>query len=424
METNFALRGDICYSASPTSLETRCDSYVVCENGLSKGVFDSLPERYAGLPVKDYRGKLITPGLCDLHMHAPQYAFRSLGMDLELLDWLNTRAFPEESRYADLDYARSAYQKLVEDLIAGPNSRICLFGTIHTPATIMLMEMLEKSGLVSLVGRVNMDRNGGENLCESTSEQAIADTRAWLDAVQGCFHNTMPILTPRFIPSCSDALLRGIAALQKERKLPVQSHLSENQSEIAWVAELCPNSSSYGDAYRQFGLFGGEVPTIMAHCVWSSAEEIELMKERGVFVAHCPQSNSSLSSGIAPVRRFLTRGLKVGLGSDVAGGCHSSIFRAMADAIQVSKLRWRLCNQDETALTLPEAFWLGTVGGGSFFGKVGAFSDGYEFDALVIDDASLSAPFELTIPERLARVVYLSDDRNIMHKYVRGALVK
>ncbi len=423
MENSFVLRGDICYSKSPTTLGLLRDSYLVCENGVSKGVFDDIPEGYRNLPVKNHQGKLIIPGLTDLHMHAPQYAFRALGMDLELLDWLNTRTFPEEAKYHDIDYARTAYEMLVQDLKAGPNTRICLFATIHTPATIMLMEMLEQSGLVTMVGRVNMDRNGGENLCESCSTDASRDTRDWLRSVAGRFKNTSPILTPRFVPCCTDELMDDLAAIQREFKLPLQSHLSENQSEIAWVKELCPESTCYGDAYLRHGLFGGEVPTIMAHCTWSGVEEMQLMGSQGVFVAHCPQSNMNLSSGIAPVRRFLSHGLRVGLGSDMAGGSHSSIFRAMSDAIQVSKLHWRLRNQSEAALTVEEVFWLGTVGGGAFFGKVGSFDDGYEFDALVLDDSSLRAPFPLDLAERLARVIYLSDDRHIEEKYVRGALV-
>lgn len=165
------------------------------------------------------------------------------------------------------------------------------------------------------------------------------------------------------------------------------------------MKELCPDARNYGDAYHRFGLFGGqECPTIMAHCVYSEGEELELLKEQQVFVAHCPASNTNLSSGIAPVRRFLTEGVPVGLGSDVAGGTHTSIFRAMADAIQVSKLRWRLVDADLAPLTAAEAFYLGTAGGGAFFGKVGSFLPDYEFDAVILDDsrytpAAFSAPW-------------------------------
>lgn len=148
-----------------------------------------------------------------------------------------------------------------------------------------------------------------------------------------------------------------------------------------------------------------------------------MMKERGVWVAHCPQSNTNIASGIAPVRRYLQEGISMGLGSDVAGGHSTSIFRAMADAIQVSKLRWRLQDQSLAPLTVEEAFWLGTAGGGSFFGAVGSFLPGYELDAVVLDDRRLRSTRALTLKERLERVIYLSDDRDVAGKFVQGRRV-
>jgi len=421
---SFVIHGDICYSESPSELHCVEGGYLVCEEGVSQGVFTMLPEQYKEFPLLDHEDKLILPGLVDLHMHAPQYSFRGLGMDFELLEWLETYTFPEESKYRNLGYARNAYTAAVRNLVNGPNTRACLYATVHLPATRLLMDMLEESGLVCMVGKVNMDRNSPAYICEESAARSAEDTRRWLSASVGRYKNTSTILTPRFIPVCSDELMREIAALQHEFGVPVQSHLSESKAEIAWVRELCPTSKSYSDAYDMFGLFGGEVPTIMAHCVWSDDDEIELMRRKKVFIAHCPQSNTNLTSGIAPVRRFLSDGLSTGLGSDVAGGCHTSIFRAMADAIQVSKLRFRLVNQDYPPITVNEAFYLGTLGGGAFFGKVGSFDSGYEFDALVIDDSSIYAPFPLTVEERLARVIYFSDERHIYEKYVRGRCVK
>ena len=421
---SLVIHGDICYSESPGTLFCMEGGYLVCEDGVSQGVFASLPEQYEELPLLDHEDKLILPGLVDLHMHAPQFSFRGLGMDFELLEWLETYTFPEESKYRNLGYARNAYTAVVRNLVSGPNTRSCLYATVHLPATRLLMDLLEDSGLVSMVGKVNMDRNCPAYLCEESAARSAEDTRRWLSASEGRYKNTQTILTPRFIPVCSDELMRELAELQREFKVPVQSHLSESLAEIEWVRQLCPSSKSYSDAYDSFGLFGGGAPTIMAHCVWSDDDETELMRRNNVYVAHCPQSNTNLTSGIAPVRRFLNNGLSVGLGSDIAAGCHTSIFRAMSDAIQVSKLRFRLVDQGCPPLTVKEAFYLGTLGGGSFFGKVGSFEAGYEFDALVIDDSSIYAPFPLTIEERLARVIYFSEDRHIHEKYVRGRCVK
>ena len=161
----------------------------------------------------------------------------------------------------------------------------------------------------------------------------------------------------------------------------------------------------------------------MAHCVHSTDEEIQMIKDQGVYVAHCPESNTDIASGIAPVRRYLDMGLHVGLGTDVAGGFSLSMFRAMADAIQVSKLRWRLMDQTQAPVTLEEAFYMATIGGGSFFGKVGSFEKGYEFDAMILDDSSIRHPQEISTRDRLERLVYLSDDRNLVGKYVQGRKV-
>ena len=162
----------------------------------------------------------------------------------------------------------------------------------------------------------------------------------------------------------------------------------------------------------------------MAHCVHSTDEEIQMIKDHGVYIAHCPASNTDIGSGIAPIRHYLNKGLHVGLGTDIAAGFSLSIFRAIADTIQVSKLRWRLMDQNQSPITLEEAFYMATIGGGSFFGKVGTFEKGYQFDALVLDDSNLSHPQEISSRDRLERLVYLSDDRNLTAKYVQGRKVK
>jgi guanine deaminase len=429
VENTFILKGDICWSPSPGSLETVEDGFLLCVNGKSGGVFREIPRQYGSLPVRDRSGKLIMPGLTDLHVHASQFAFRALGMDMELLEWLNKHAFPEEAKFRETEYAREAYGRFIEHEKKGPNTRLCVYATVHVPAALLLMDMLEESGLVSLVGKVNMDRNCPDYLREDDSAGAA---REWLEIFsgrrkEGLYKNTSAILTPRFVPSCSDELMKRLGGLQREYALPVQSHLSENRGEIEWVRELCPESENYAGAYAEAGLLGGEAPTVMAHCVWSDERETETLAQRGVYIAHCPQSNANLSSGIAPVRRFFEKGIRLGLGSDVAGGAHTSIFRAMADAVQVSKLRQTI-DRGGKALTLEEAFYMGTAGGGSFFGKIdnagfgpaGSFEEGWDFDALVIDDSGLGGTVMCDLRDRLERVVYLSDDSHIKEKYIRG----
>ena len=423
MAENFVLKGNICYSQDAQTLVTVEQGYLVCLEGRSAGVYRELPQEYAAFPLKDYGDRMIVPGLVDLHIHAPQYSFRGLGMDLELLEWLNTRTFPEEAKYRDAEYAKKAYSIFADNMKRSATTRACIFATLHREATEVLMDLMEESGLKTMIGKVNMDRNCPDFLIEDSAEASAKETVRWLEEISGRYRNTEPILTPRFIPTCSDGLMERLKEIQVRYGLAMQSHLSENQGEIAWVKELCPWAGFYGDAYDHFGLFGKDVRTIMAHCVWPPEEEVHRMRENGVFVAHCPQSNTNLSSGIAPVRTYLDEGIHVGLGTDVAGGVGESIFRAMADAIQMSKMRWRLVDEEQKPLTVEEAFYLGTKGGGAFFGKVGRFETGYELDAVVLNDESLRHPQPLDVKDRLERFIYISDERHIDAKYVAGRQV-
>lgn len=416
---SFVLRGNIGFSQSPDELRLFADSFLVCHEGKCRGVFSEIPGEFCGLPLKDYGENLIIPGLVDLHLHAPQFPFRGIGSDRELLDWLNTYTYPEERKYSDLIYADKAYGIFVEELRKSATARAVIYATIHRKATILLMDKLEASGLVTMAGKVNMDRNAPAYLTETT-ESSIKETRCWLSEAVGKYERTMPIITPRFIPSCTEKLLKALGEISVEYGLPVQSHLSENLAEIDWVRKLVPSADTYGGIYEKFNLFGRDVPCVMAHCVHSSAAELELIKKNGVFIAHSPDSNTNLSSGIAPVNRYIRQGLKVGLASDLAGGSDINMLRMMAEAIRASHLRWRLVDDELPALSFANVFYLATKGGGEFFGKVGSFEPDYEFDALVIDDSALVTPRELSLAERLERLPFLADNRNIRAKFVSG----
>ena len=424
MNAKFVCKGDVVFSIDQEHMQSIEQGYVVCEDGICMGAYRELPAEYAQYPVVDCGENLILPGMTDLHVHAPQYTFRGLGMDCELLDWLKTYTFPEENKYQDIIYAREAYSYFAEDLKRGFSTRAVIFATIHNVATLELMDQLEDTGLITYVGRVNMDRNGGSGLQEESAESSLRSTRQWLEAVQGRYHNTMPILTPRFIPTCSDELMLGLGALAKEKGLRIQSHLSENPSEIAWVKELVPAADCYANAYEIFGHMGSEeFPTIMAHCVYSDAREMEILKAHGVYVAHCPDSNLNICSGIAPVRKLLDAGIHVGLGTDVAGGSSLNMVRTMLTTLQVSKMYHTLLERACAPLTFEEPFYLATMGGGQYFGKVGSFQKGYDFDAVVVDDSRMKSTRHLTPRERAERMIYNDADCLIRKKFVAGRQV-
>ena len=430
MEKTFVIKGNICQTTEPKELDLHENAFAVCVEGVSKGVFDVLPEEYKDFPLYDYGDALIFPGMVDLHIHAPQYAFRGMCMDLELMDWLNRYTFPEEEKYENIEYARKAYGIFVDAMKKGATTRACIFATRHRPATELLMELMEESGLISFVGKVNMDREASEALTEDSADISAYTTFGWINAVKDRFLHTFPILTPRFIPCCTDKLMEDLREIQMAYGIPVQSHLSESKGEIDFVKFLRPNNPFYGDSYNEYDLFGKnddidtDVKTVMAHCVWSSEEEVELMRENGVFVAHCPASNMNLTSGIAPIRKYLDMGLNIGLGTDVAGGHSDSVFRAITDAIQVSKMYFRMVNEEYKPLVFSEAFYLATKGGGKFFGKAGSFEEGFEFDAIILDDSILLHPQELDLAERMERAVYLGlDEKNITAKFVAGSRI-
>ena len=397
------------------------NGYIAVEDGIVQGVANSLKDLGCeGAEVTAFGDKLLIPAMNDMHVHAPQVHNQGVAMDLELLPWLQNYTFPEESKYADVQYAERMYRRFMHTQWLFGTMRSVVFSTMHTDSTRVLMKLYQEAGMGAMVGKVAMNRNCPDTLSEDVDayiagqEQLIAEFGDKNALVR-------PIITPRFVPSCTPELLKACGELANKYQLPVQSHLSENTSEIAWVAELEKESTSYGDAYNRYGLFG-QTPTIMAHCVWTNGSELELMKKNKVMVAHCPTSNFNLSSGLAPIRTFLDEGLPIGLGSDISGGHDLNMFRMLTYAIQVSKMHYQI-DKSKAFLTLPEIFWIATKSAGSFFGRVGSFEPGYEFDALVIDDAVLY-PAEYSLVHRLERFIYVGDDRQILHRFCRGKEVK
>ena len=277
-----------------------------------------------------------------------------------------------------------------------------MFSSLHREATLILMEELEKAGVTGYVGKVNMDRNGIPALQEET-EESQRETLRWLEECQD-FRHVKPILTPRFTPSCTNELMDFLGKLAAERGLPVQSHLSENTGEIQWVKELHPDCGQYWETYAKYGLWNSR--TLMAHCVWSGERERAAMREAGVTVVHCADSNQNICSGTAPVRVMLKEGLKVALGSDIAGGDHLGMFDVVAASIRASKARRILDGWNTDFLTVAEGWYLGTSAGAAFFGEQPGFTPGNRLHAIVLEDGDLPQPHPLTAQERLERCVY------------------
>lgn len=412
------LKGNIIYTETSDLFKIIENGYIVVQGTLIEGVYKDLPKKFKNTIIENYEKRLIIPGFVDLHTHASQFSVKGIGYDKELIPWLEAYIFMEEAKFNDISYATKIYKEFVNELYSEGTTRAVIFATIHTEATEILMNLLDEKGIVSYVGKVNMDRNCPDILKEN-SEDSIKSTIQWIQNCNEKYKFVKPIITPRFVPSCTSHLMKELGNIALKCNIPVQSHLSENITEINWVKELHPECKNYGETYNKFNLFG-QTKTIMAHCVHLTEDEINTIEKNKVVIAHCPTSNVNLSSGIAPISKLLKKDIRVGLGSDIAAGESLSMFSVIACAIKASKLRKVCFKEEEKPLTLQEAFYLATKGGGKFFGNVGSFEAGYEFDALVIDDDNLWKVNKGTIEERIERLIYLGSGQNITVRYVCG----
>ena len=395
------LKGHIVSAPALGKLEIIENGYLVAEDGIIVGAYPTLPQQYEGCAVEDYGNKLILQSFSDMHLHAPQYAMLGMGMDMPLIDWLNTYTFPTEANFADTEKARAIYKKLAAELVSNGTTRVVMFSSLHREATLVLMEELEKAGVTGFVGKVNMDRNGGENYQETT-EESMEETVKWLE--QCDFEHVKPVITPRFTPTCTNELMEFLGKLAAEKDLPIQSHLSENTGEIAWVKELHPDCAQYWETYAKYNMWNDR--TVMAHCVWSDERERKAIKDAGVWIAHCGNSNLNLISGYMPIRTMLNEGMKVTLGSDIAGGDQISMFDVTASTIRGSKARKMMDNWETDFLTVPEGYYLATSAASEFFGEKPGFAAGNPLHAIVVNDDRLPAVRELTVQERFERCIY------------------
>lgn len=376
-------------------------------------------------------GYFIVPGLVDTHTHAPQHTNAGVGLHFQLLEWLDKVTFPteasfgqspEESDEAYFERIMQRYTAVVREYLGNGTTTCCYFGSIQLPANIALAQAALSCGQRAFVGKVCMDCNSPEFYCEDTAS-SLKDTEEFcrcvkkLDGGRGLVH---PIITPRFAITCSRELMKGLGQLAKDEGLNIQTHLSENPGEVAFTAELFPEAQNYAQVYDLAGLLTPK--TVLAHSIYLSGEEQELIKARDSAVSHCPNSNFALSSGIMPLRRYLDRGIKVGLGTDVSGGYSCSILDAMRQAIIAAKAL-SFSTVPKAAITVDEAFHLATVGGAEALGLshvIGNFVPGKSFDALIIaprqqSTGDLRFDFE--------RFIYRGDDRDIQQTIVNGIVV-
>ncbi|MGH8289931.1 MAG: guanine deaminase [Steroidobacteraceae bacterium] len=384
-------------------------------------------------------GQYLLPGFVDLHAHAPQWPQLGKALDLPLEQWLQAHTFPLEARFADVCYAETVYESLVDNLLANGTTTAVYFATLHLPATRILANVCLRRAQRALIGRVAMDDPGQcpPYYRDTSAESAEAATRAFIEHVQSMPGNgagtIRPVITPRFVPACSDDLLWRLGRIAQETGCHVQTHCSESDWEHQFVLNRCGCTDTA--ALDKFGLLSRR--TILAHGVFVSDADLDVIAKTGTGIAHCPLSNLYLSDAVFPLRRVLQHGVHVGIGSDIAGGASPSILENARQAVISSRTlecgvdaaqpreRRRHPGARVDAIT---TFWLATAGGGIALDlPIGMFREGYQFDAVVIDGNALGSNLKFdthdTPDEVLQKITYHGSRTNIRDVWVANRRV-
>jgi guanine deaminase len=382
-------------------------------------------------------GTIVLPGFVDTHVHAPQYPQLGQALDVPLEVWLGKYTFPLEARYADLAFARPRYATLVDDLIASGTTTALYFATVHLEATQLLAEICAEKGQRALVGKVVMDDPAAcpDYYRDSSAESAIADTRALIAYVQSLDSGgrVLPVITPRFIPSCTDAALVGLGALALECGCHVQTHASESDWAHGYALERYGKTDAA--ALDGFGLLGER--TVLAHANFLTDADMDLLRMRGAAVAHCPVSNMYFANSVFPLRTALEKGVQVGLGTDISGGPIGTIWEAARGAVQASRmledgvdpaLPADRRGRKDSRIDMATAFHLATAGGGEALDlPIGSFAVGQKFDAMLVDPEASAGTVRLfgetDSIALLEKVLYTATRPNIASVWIDGRQV-
>lgn len=422
-------RGHILNPAAEDRYTLHADGGMIIDEGgiiLEVGDYHAVTDRYPSATLIDCSDRLILPGFIDTHTHLPQYRAVAL-YGQELLEWLKAYIFPAEGAFTP-EAADTLCPLFFRSLLSYGVTTAAIYCSVRKDSTHVAFEWAEKTGIRAIIGKVMMDQNSPDFLLENTAEslQASEDVcRRWHGAASG---RLLYAFTPRFAPTCSRALMRGVSDLASQYGAYVQTHLAENPAELQWVRELFPETRNYTEVYFRAGLLGSK--TVLAHAIHVSSDERRLLAETGTCLSHCPTSNLFLGSGLMPLRELMDIGLRIGLGSDVGGGPTLSPFEVMRSAIYVHTARRFLPDFGGGEISPPTTFHMATLGGARALGlddKIGSLVRGKEADFIVVNPQRLSPlPTEKGMdisPETLvSRMIFLGDDRIVEQTYVRGVL--
>lgn len=396
--------------------------------------------------------KFFLPGFVDTHIHASQYPNIGVGLDTQLMDWLKTYTFPLENLYTDknskdkLSFAKYVYSKVIAKTLQNGTTCASYFTTIDPQTTNLFAELLLQLGQRGFVGKVCMDHNEQYREYEESLDackESMGTIISHLNEINPKGEILVkPIVTPRFALSCSRDMLKYLGTLSYEHNLPIQTHISENEKEVELVKAAYPDCDNYALVYEKHNLLNRS--TILAHGVHLNEDERQLIKEKNCSISHCPASNTFISSGEAPVRRYLYEDkINVSLGTDVSGGFESSILGVIKYSILVSHHLAIRTKLEKDKLSISDCIFMATQAGANAVGlsdKIGSFELGKAFDVQLIDlehSGSNIDVFEWQKPletdsldlkkkkmyDLLGKWIFSGDDRNCSKVWCNGRLV-
>jgi guanine deaminase len=400
-----------------SAVETLTDGAVAVAAGRISAVGRAadLRARYPQARLHDHGRHLISPGFIDAHVHYPQTAIIA-SWGKRLIDWLNTYTFPEEMRFSDPAYADAIANRYLDLVLDRGTTTVCSYATIHPASVDAIFTAAQARGMRVFAGKTCMDRNAPEGLCD-TPQTAYDDSKALLQNWHGRDRLSY-VITPRFSPTSTPEQLHALGQLWREYPdCLMQTHLSEQLDEIAWVHELFPQSRDYLDTYEAQGLL--REGAVYGHAIHLTERERARLVEAGASLVHCPTSNTFIGSGLFDMT--LAQSLRVGLATDTGGGSSFSMLRTMAAAYEVAQLRGQ-------SLHPAQLWWLATQGSARALrceDRIGNLAPGMEADLVVIDLASTPAIEQATrraenLWQQLFPTIMLGDDRAVAEVWVGG----
>jgi len=397
----------------------RLDEAVLIRDGrvAARGRFAALRAQAPHARVEDMGQALITAGFVDAHAHYPQTGIIA-SWGKRLIDWLSDYTFPEETRFGDPAHAREVAERYLDLVLAHGTTTVASFCTVHPEGVEAFFAAAGARGLRAAAGKTCMDRNAPEGL-RDTAQRAHDESRALLDRWHGVGRLSY-VITPRFSPTSTPEQLEALGALWADHPgCLMQTHLSEQTDEVAWVRGLFPQARDYLDTYEAHGLLGAR--GLYGHAIHLEPRERDRLREVGAALIHCPTSNTFIGSGLFDMGARIAEGQRVGLATDTGGGSSFSMLRTMAAAYEIGQLTG-------TALHPAELYWLATAGSAEALhmgDRIGNIAPGMEADLIALDLASTPAIAQRAgraadVWEALFPTIMMGDDRAIRAVWAAG----